>query len=205
MPVQETVDRAARDVRDLASDTPAGVRLVVRQPVPPPAPRWPPRAASRAGRAAPRAPSATAVELARAVAIGVLVLLFVAATAFVVSGSDGRPLPRADMHSFEQRLIGHDHDVRAQLARLGPPGSVSRARVRTREALAATAALADQLRDFEGPAAARLRTAARVQLRYLDALGSTLLNPRSPLRAQLPARGLAARKALAAFDRPGRR
>ncbi len=131
-----------------------------------------------------------------------MLLFFAAATAFLVRGTQTRSLPPADVHAFEQRLAGYDHDVRAQLARLGPPGSVARARQRVREALAATELLARQLRDFEGPAAGRLQTATTAQLRYLDAAGSTLINPRSPLRAQLSKRALAARTALAALDRP---
>lgn len=227
MPVPDAVDGPERDERDVARAPSAGVRLIVRQPVPSPAPRWP-GARPRTGASAPDAPGTTrrrraASELPASdrragafastapvvtrevrrvrltVACG-LALLFASALAFLVTGIQDRSLPRADLRSFEERLTGYDHDVRAQLARLGPPGSVSRARLRTREALAATEALARQLRDFNGSAAVRLRTATRAQLRYLDAVGSTLINPRSPLRAQLSARAIAARDALAALD-----
>jgi len=185
MPVPQAVDRSEDDELSVAEATPVDVRLVVREPIPGPAPRRP------GGKL-----------LARLTVIGALVLFFATATAFLVTGTQARPLPPADMHGFEQRLAGYDHDVRAQLARLGPPGSVARARQRTREALAATELVARQLRDFEGPAADRLGTATAAQLRYLDAVGSTLTNPRSPLRAQLPKRARAARTALAALDRP---
>ena len=225
-PVPQAVDTPQGDEPALAEATSVDLRLVVREPIP--APRWPsgrprprasrpdrpaptrrvaasdaPAADRRARALAPAArPVTPAVLLARMTAIGALVLFFATATAFLVAGSRPQPLPPADMHGFEQRLAGYDHDVRASLAQLGPRGSVARARLRTREALAATELLARQLRDFGGPAAVRLRAATPAQLRYLDAVGSTLTNPRSPLRSQLSARARAARTALAALDRP---
>jgi hypothetical protein len=201
MPPPETVEKTESDVAEEAAR--AALRLVVPEPIPPLPVRWPGAGSSadrRRRRASARAPVAPAVQIARLVVGGALALFFVTVAAVALTGTHNRPLPQADLHSFEQRLTGYDHDVRAQLARLGPAGSVARARLRTREALAATALLADQIRGFRGPAAERLQAATRAQLRYLDAVGSTLTNPRSPLRGQLSARATAARTALAALD-----
>jgi hypothetical protein len=204
MPPPETVAKTEPDVAEEAAA--AALRLVVPEPIPPLPVRWPGAGSNAAARrASAPAPATTAVRLARLVAGGALALFFVTVAAVALTGTHHRPLPPADLHSFELRLTGYDHDVRAQLARLGPAGSVARARLRTREALAATALLADQIRGFSGPAAERLQAATKAQLRYLDAVGSTLTNPRSPLRAQLPARATAARTALAALDGPAPR
>ena len=193
----DTVEEPAPEPPGVAEAAAPAVQPVVREPVALPISVQ--RAEGTRARAVNR--GAPATRLARLGAAGGLALFLLTIIAFVVTGTRGQPLPRADMLSFEQRLTGYDHDVRAQLSRLGPPGSVARARLRTREALAATEVLADQLRDYRGAAATRLRAAAAAQLRYLDAVGSTLVNPRSPLRAQLSARASVARTALAALDR----
>lgn len=218
--------RRAEPPEPAAGATPTAVRLVVRERLAPPTPRGPgvtrsvvqpdgpeptrSRAAREASserraqvRAATPAPVAPGVRLARLAVGGALALLLVMVTAIVATATRGGA--KADIQAYEQRLAGYDNDVRSQLARLGPPGSVARARLRTRGALAATQALARQLRDLGGADAARLRAATRAQLGYLDAVGSALTNPRSPLRAQLPARAVAAKQALAALDPPAPR
>jgi len=221
-----TTRRAERPEPAAAGADPTAVRPVVREPLTPPTPRGPVVKTSAAQPGRPEStrvhmavetssdrregvrvsiatPVAPGLRIARWVVGGALALFFVTVTVIVATATRGDP--RADIQAYEQRLAGYDQDVRSQLARLGPPGSVARARLRTRGALAATEALARQLRELRGTDAARLRAATTAQRRYLDAVGSTLTNPRSPLRGQLPARAVAAKKALAGLDPPALR
>jgi len=220
-----TTRRAERPEPAAAGADPTAVRPVVREPLTPPTPRGPVVKTSAAQPGRPEStrvhmavetsdrregarvsiatPVAPGLRIARLVVGGALALFFVTVTVIVATATRGDP--RADIQAYEQRLAGYDQDVRSQLARLGPPGSVARARLRTRGALAATEALARQLRDLRGTDVARLRAATKAQRRYLDAVGSTLTNPRSPLRGQLPARAVAAKKALAGLDPPALR
>ena len=140
--------------------------------------------------------------LAAFVLTGALLALFTVIAAVGGAGAHPRPLPAAYAEVYQSRLARYDHDVRARLARLGPSGSVARARRHTRRAITATQALAVALRGSTGADAARLNAAIGSELRYLDAVGSTLTNPRSPLRPELASRARAARAALAALDRP---
>ena len=71
--------------------------------------------------------------------------------------------------------------------------------VGTRNAVLTTRSLAIEMRSHRGAEADRLQNAIAVEGEWLDAVGSTLLNPRSPLRGQLLARDAAARRALAAL------
>jgi hypothetical protein len=146
--------------------------------------------------------AAPAVLLARLTAAAALLLLFLATAAIVVAGSHKRSLPHEDVRFITTRLVGFDQSVRTQLVRLGPAGSVTRARRRTREAVAQINALARAMGDAGGTSAARLAVAIRDELRFLDAVGSVLLHPGSPLLGQLDARDAAARRALAELDGP---
>jgi hypothetical protein len=140
------------------------------------------------------------VRLAVATAI---VLFFGAAAAMVVSGPARHPLAREDARYFHARLVDFDQGVRTRLVRIRPDatGLVS-AQHRTREAVTALNAFALGLDRSGGSEAGLLRTAMTNELRFLDAVGSVLVNPRSPRLAELPALDIAARRSIAAVDGP---
>jgi hypothetical protein len=144
--------------------------------------------------------------VARVAAAVALLLFFLGTAAILMAGPHTEPLPQADVTFITTRLVDLDQSVRTQLVRLGPEGSLAAARRRTREVVAQINALTRAVQDASGTTARRLRVAIAGELRFLDAVGSVLLNPRSPRLADLPALDLAARRALAALDGPpGRR
>jgi hypothetical protein len=145
-------------------------------------------------------PRATAV--ARAIAAAALLVFFFAAAAIVVAGAGERPLARHDSQFVAQRLVQADQTVRTRLVRLDAPGGVALARRHTRESVAQLRSLGPTLQTADGAAAARLRRAIAAELRFLDAVGSVLFNPRSPLMAQLERLDVEARRALAASGGP---
>lgn len=138
--------------------------------------------------------------------VGLLALVAACAAVIVTTSASSDPLAPADARFFTGQLVRADQDVRTQLVRLGPSGSLAEARVHTRDAAAVTHGLAGFVRHDGGADAARLRVATGAELRFLDAVGSVLVNPRSPLLGRLGALDVAARDALAALDGPpGRR
>jgi hypothetical protein len=167
------------------------------------------RAAARPPASHPAAPPAVRVGGGRrtttgqrVVALLALALLPLAVVALATSGGPAVAMSRADASFLSAQLVQADQRVRAQLVRLRA-GAASRALVQTREAVLTTRSLGVEMRSFRGAEAARLRRTLRLEGRWLDAVGSTLYNPRSPLRAQLAARDATARRALAAL--PGAR
>jgi hypothetical protein len=138
----------------------------------------------------------------RLVALLALALLPLAIVALATSRRPAVAMSRADARFLSAELVRADQRVRAQLVRLRA-GAPSPALGHTREAVLTMRSLGVEMRSFRGAEAARLRRALRLEGRWLDAVGSTLYNPRSPLRAQLAARDAAARRALAAL--PGAR
>lgn len=107
-------------------------------------------------------------------------------------------LSRADGRFLSTQVVVADRRVRAQLARL-PGRATAPALALTRETIATTRSLAREIGHAQGARAERLRRALRLEGAWLDAVGSTLSNPRSPLRAQLAVRDHALRPALAAL------
>jgi hypothetical protein len=131
-----------------------------------------------------------------------LLLLTLAVVALATSGGPSVAMSRADASFLSAELVRADQLVSTQLVRVRE-GATSNALARTRDAVLTTRSLGVEMRAFRGPQADRLRRALRHEGRWLDAVGSTLSNPRSPLRAELLTRAVAARRALAAL--PGAR
>ena len=136
-------------------------------------------------------------------AVATALLTFFAATAVIVlTQRVHRPLAPADARFIQARLVDFDQGVRAQLARIRPGGDLERAQIRTRNAAAEATSLALALRRADDPTAVVLRIAVVSELRFLDAVGSVLINPRSARLADLPALDVAARRGIAAVDGP---
>jgi hypothetical protein len=143
--------------------------------------------------------------LRRLVALVAIVLLPAAAAALVTTRTPVTPLSHADASFIAAQLSTADRQVRAQLVHLRGHAT-TRARARTRESIATTGSLALEVRYARGAEAGRLQHALRLERDWLDAVGSTLSNPRSPLRTDLMARDRPLRLALAAITTPaGRR
>jgi hypothetical protein len=141
--------------------------------------------------------------LVRVTVVAALLLLFGAAAAMVVAAaSRNHPLAAADARFIHARLVDDDQGVRAQLVRIRPAASLMPARRHTRAAIARIDALGRAVRGSGGTTALRLRVAIDSELRFLDAVGSVLTNPRSARLAELAALDLAARQAIAALDGP---
>lgn len=147
-----------------------------------------PSAEGRAGRTA-----------RRIIALAMILILPATVLALVTTAAPKRELPRADASYISTQLIRADQRVRTQLSRLRDNGTTGALAV-TRDAALTTRSLAVGLRSFAG--AEDLRRALRLEAAWLDAVGSTLANPRSPLRARLRARDAAARAALDALPAP---
>jgi hypothetical protein len=131
-----------------------------------------------------------------------LLLLFGTAAAMVLAGPTHHPLAEQDARYIHARLVDNDQGVRTQLVRIRPHAGLVHAQRRTREALAQVNALQRAVRDAGGTTAVSLRLAISGELRFLDAVGSVLMNPRSSRMAELPALDRAARRAIAAVDGP---
>ncbi len=148
----------------------------------------------------PRLSAPRPVVVARITVIGALALLFLAVTSIVMAGKTKLPLTATDAHYIDARVVDIDQGVRTRLVRLEGSGGVALARARTREAIAELNALARPVYGAAG--GERLQRAIQAELRFLDAVGSVLLNPRSPLRGELASLDAAARGAIAALDGP---
>jgi hypothetical protein len=130
-----------------------------------------------------------------------LAALAVAVAALVEASDPVTPLSPSDADFMSAQLVAVDRRVRGSLEHLrelGPAPAIDHAR----NAVATTRSLVIELRNSHGDVADRLRRALTLEGAWLDAIGSTLANPRSPLQAQLAARDDALRPALAAL--PGR-
>jgi hypothetical protein len=140
------------------------------------------------------------IRLAVATAIA---LFFAAAATMVLAGPVRQPLAPADARYFHARLVDFDQGVRTRLVRIRPDATgVVSAQNRTRDALLAVNALARGVDRTSGADAVLLRAAMSDEVRFLDAVGSVLVNPHSSRLAELPALDLAARRSIAAVDGP---
>jgi hypothetical protein len=148
---------------------------------------------------APRISARPRLVVARALAVGALALLFTASVAVLTASSAKPALDSADAHFIATRVVSLDHDVRARLARVTSVGGLARARRAARDALAGLNSLARPVRASRDARAAPLAAAIADESRLLDAVGSALMNPRSPKLAALPALDGAARRSLAAL------
>ncbi len=148
------------------------------------------------------APRATAEHVAgtriRLVVLGAVALLVMAMLAVVLSRSPATSLSEADARFMSGQLLDADARVREQLATVSLD-EIRSARVRTRAALATTRSLSVEIRAKDGAAADGVRRALRLERDWLDAVGSVLANPGSPLREQLGARDRELRVALRAL------
>jgi hypothetical protein len=160
-------------------------------------------AASEAASAA--SPTRRGGRLLRRLVVLVAILVVAAAAAALVGArTPVTPLSWADARFVGAQLATADRHVRAQLVRLRGHAT-ARARDRTRESIATTRSLALEVRYARGAEARRLQRALRLEGDWLDAVGSTLSNPRSPLRMELLARDRPLRLALAALAAPAAR
>jgi hypothetical protein len=94
-----------------------------------------------------------------------------------------------------QQLAAANGTLSDRLEPLGPGDSPSTAQEATRQTADLTRRL-DASGDGEGDMAGRLHAIYRAELAYLDAVGSTLNNPRSPLRGKIGATAQALRDVL---------
>jgi hypothetical protein len=143
--------------------------------------------------------------LIRATAMGGLLLFFAAVAGIVVAGPPREALAPADVRFIHARLLDLDQGVRTKLVRIQPDSGLTDAQRETRAAIEGANALQRAVRGAGGPSARLLQVAIGNELRFLDATGSVLVNPRSRLLADLPALDLAARRSLAAIDGPRQR
>lgn len=152
----------------------------------------------------PCKPSAPSRKLLIRATVGGALLMFFAAVAGVVvaAGPKNHALAPADARYFHARLVDFDQGLRTQLVRVRPHGGVARAQNQTRDAVAGVTALSRAVRTAGGSSGELLRLAIGDELRFLDATGSVLMNPRSSMLADLPALDVAARRAIAAIDGP---
>jgi len=138
-------------------------------------------------------------KIVRRVAAFVAVLL-VPASVYALAATD-RPtttLTRADATFLTSQLVTADQRVRRQLVRLRPK-QTSAAVAATREASLTARSIALELANDGGPYTSALQRAVKLEARWLEAVGSVLLNPRSPLRGELVARDAELRPALTAL------
>ncbi len=140
----------------------------------------------------------TGPRIAALVATVALLVPMALLTLVVKASAPTAAMSDADASFLGRQLVDADARVRSRLVRLRDAGT-ARAMVGTRDAVLTTRSLAIEMRSYRGAEADRLHNAIAVEREWLDAVGSTLLNPRSPLRGQLLARDAAARRALAAL------
>ncbi len=138
----------------------------------------------------------------RATVAGALVMFFASVAGIVVAGPVHHPLAPEDVRFIHARLVDLDQGVRTQLVRTRPGHPLVRAQRKTRQAIEGVNALGRAVRGAGGEPASLLRVAVVNEARFLDAAGSVLLNPRSPLLNDLPALDIAARRSLAAIEGP---
>lgn len=139
--------------------------------------------------------------------VAVLAIAMVPASVYALVIVDGpsASLSRADASYMSAQLMTADQRVRRQLVRLKPM-QTSAAVARTRDATFTARSLLLELDNASGRDAELLRRALRLESAWLDAVGSVLSNPRSPLRDELVARDAVLRPALDALPVPeGRR
>ena len=121
-------------------------------------------------------------RLIRTLVAGGLVTFFAAVAGIVVAGPVHHPLAPEDVRFIHARLVDLDQGVRTQLVRIRPHHQgIVRARRETRQAIEGVNALGRAVQGAGGPTASLLRVAVIDETRFLDAAGSVLLNPQSPL------------------------
>jgi hypothetical protein len=159
-------------------------------------------AASIAAAAAADAPAATSGRVGKVIRrlVALIAILMVPGAAYALVVTDGpvTALPQADAAYLSQQLITADQRVRKQLVRLRPLHT-SPAIARTRESQLTARSIALEIANHGGAATGRLERALKLEAAWLDAVGSVLSNPRSPLRVELVARDAALRPALDAL------
>jgi hypothetical protein len=128
--------------------------------------------------------------IARAAALLAL-LAAGAAVSFAVTSVDSGPdeLTREEAEQAAQRIDEVNGPVGRQLEALEPGASPREAQDAVRAAAERTRAMLDD-GTGEGSLADLLDETLQAELAYLDALGSTLNNPRSPLKGAIRQRGV---------------
>ena len=147
----------------------------------------------------------TAKVARRLFALVAVAMIPTSAYALVVTDGPSTSLSQADASYMSAQLMTADQRVRRQLVRLKPQ-QTSAAVARTRDGALTARSLTIELSNVGGADAAVLRRALTLESAWLDAVGSVLSNPRSPLRDELVARDALLRPALDALPVPeGRR
>ncbi len=133
--------------------------------------------------------------IARLLAISALAGVTVAAIVVVAaSGKDGG-LSAGAAHQAMARLTVANRAISHELTRLHHGDSVRPARRAVRKAMATTRDLAASIAG-SSDLALRVRDVLEAEEAYLDAVGSTLANPSSALRAKVASRAITLRGAL---------
>jgi hypothetical protein len=101
----------------------------------------------------------------------------------------------SEAHDAMVALAGVNHDLSSRLGALHPGDSPRDAQETVRLAAAQTRKL-DKDVGSEGDLGVAVHTVVKTELTYLDAVGSTLNNPRSPLRSRISGDAIALRQAL---------
>lgn len=130
--------------------------------------------------------------------IAALVALAAAAVAIAlaISAFDGTgEISGADAQAAMRQLSVANRALGERLEALAP-GASPRDAQQTARSTAALARRLDDHVDGEGDLADRVHAVLRAELDYLDAVGSTLNNPRSPLRGRIGERAQALRDVL---------
>jgi hypothetical protein len=140
------------------------------------------------------------VLLPRIVAVGVLAACSVAAFTLVLTTSgSSASLSSADVRFLAARLVAVDREVRGELVRLGPATGTAPARSATRSAMSTVRSLETQV-SGDGTLTARLDRALELERELLDAVGSTLANPASPLHETIAYRDRELRRAFSGLE-----
>lgn len=134
----------------------------------------------------------------RVLAFGALLVPPAAVAALLMTHAAGSGLSRADAGFIAGQIVTADQRLRSQLARVAVNGTAPSAE-RAREANLTMRSLMIEVGGHGGAEAIGLRRALTLQRAWIDAVGSTLASPRSPLRDELAARDAAARAAIAAL------
>jgi hypothetical protein len=128
--------------------------------------------------------------VARVLSLSALVVCVAAFAAILIDGAPKAPAAATGRPQVE-RLEVSAARLADELAALRPGLSGQEARRALHAALADNGAVTSALKRAEAaglPSDPRLANAVQAQQEYLDAVGSVLSNPRSPLRRQLAAR-----------------
>lgn len=149
---------------------------------------------------------ARTVLLARALSVAALALCVAALASILLDGVARAPAAGDATITGVERLEASSARLARLTSGLGDATSARSVRRAIRATIAANASVSAELKRATAaamPVDPRLPNALQADYEYLDALGSVLVNPRSPLRHQLAERARRARAAFGALRRHG--